>query len=1049
MKNTLIFLIVFSIGLCAKAQTNIEETPYSLPNIVPAAPDVHNFQKYGDVPVGYYTGIPQINIPLYEITTRTGVSVPISLKYHAGGIKVDEKASRTGLGWSLQAEGMISRTVSGLLDFTGTFTKPNLNTFNPNDSANNYNDYLYANSVIKGESDSQPDIYSYTFLNTSGKFVFDKDKNLHLIPQKAIKITPNESINTFQITDENGTVFTFDQIDQSYVTSTCPASLGAIENQFNSSWKLRKIRTTDGEEINFTYRTFQYQYMYSREFTKYIKDINQFGCPNKADKGCQKTIHHTEAVLEKISFSNGTVDFIYSDNTNYPIAGSNIRKDLPGNHALRKVIIKDFLGNEAKSFELQYDYFKAQNSSTNADDYRLKLIALEEINADKKHQFLYNESIKLPRRFSNSQDYWGYYNGQGSQPLYPTTFYGGQLLLGGDREVYPEYAKAGTLRRIVYPTGGYSEFEYESNQYFSSTGKNEYNIGSTLIAWANGSNYNSSQNFPFTILEKYEGIKLKVDNTCENTETVFDDACSFKVFNSNNEQVSFIREAGEYNFGLDPGSYTIRFEYLGDTCNCKATMSWVENEIVGANTNVLAGGLRIKKLKNYDGIKTEETQYAYTQENSTRSSGIIQGKPIFSYVITEPNPDATLGACTYLSIHYSSIYPIATASGNSVGYTTVTTSKHNNNENGKTVYTFTNDSDIINSGLQTPTPITSFDWKRGLLLSTTMYDHTNTKVYEEIKEYDFDYSFINNSSESYRFDSVISGLSIIGGRIPGSPPNGPNTQFSWSTYHITSSWVKPITTTKNYFSPANYTQRDRYYYDNINHLQLTRVETEGSDNNKVVQKTIYPLDITNPTQAEQKLIDQHRLTEPIRVETTKGSSKTVIQTLYNDNKWPGLVLPEYIQSKKNNNVPENRIVYYKYDDKGNPLEVSQANGAHIIYIWGYNDTYPIAKIENTTYTDMPTAIVDLINQIKTASTTENSEAAETSIRELFDQLREHPYFKAAQVASYTYDPLIGITSITDPKGYLMTYHYDAFNRLEFIKNAEGNLVSENKYNYKN
>ena len=53
------------------------------------------------------------------------------------------------------------------------------------------------------------------------------------------------------------------------------------------------------------------------------------------------------------------------------------------------------------------------------------------------------------------------------------------------------------------------------------------------------------------------------------------------------------------------------------------------------------------------------------------------------------------------------------------------------------------------------------------------------------------------------------------------------------------------------------------------------------------------------------------------------------------------------------------------------------------------------------------------------------------------------------ITTYTCDPLIGVTSITDPKGYTIYYTYDSFGRLQHVKDAQGNIVSENEYHYKN
>ena len=49
---------------------------------------------------------------------------------------------------------------------------------------------------------------------------------------------------------------------------------------------------------------------------------------------------------------------------------------------------------------------------------------------------------------------------------------------------------------------------------------------------------------------------------------------------------------------------------------------------------------------------------------------------------------------------------------------------------------------------------------------------------------------------------------------------------------------------------------------------------------------------------------------------------------------------------------------------------------------------------------------------------------------------------------YTEDFVERVTSITDPKGDKITYEYDEFNRLKQVKDKNGNILSENQYNYK-
>src|SRR5437867_2026631 len=83
-------------------------------------PSVSGINKYVDFPIDKSTGVPGINIPIYTLQLKD-FSFPITLSYHAGGIKVEEMASNIGLGWSLIADGEISRTVKRQPDEFGWY----------------------------------------------------------------------------------------------------------------------------------------------------------------------------------------------------------------------------------------------------------------------------------------------------------------------------------------------------------------------------------------------------------------------------------------------------------------------------------------------------------------------------------------------------------------------------------------------------------------------------------------------------------------------------------------------------------------------------------------------------------------------------------------------------------------------------------------------------------------------------------------------------------------------------------------------------------------
>ena len=84
--------------------------------VMPPSSNAAAIIKYCDHPVGTKAGIPKIRIP-FRTLAGDGVFVPISLNYHSLGVRVEEEATWTGLGWYLNAGGMITRIVRGKNDF--------------------------------------------------------------------------------------------------------------------------------------------------------------------------------------------------------------------------------------------------------------------------------------------------------------------------------------------------------------------------------------------------------------------------------------------------------------------------------------------------------------------------------------------------------------------------------------------------------------------------------------------------------------------------------------------------------------------------------------------------------------------------------------------------------------------------------------------------------------------------------------------------------------------------------------------------------------------
>lgn len=179
-----------------------------IPDVTPPSTEAASLAKYGDYQVSYFTGLTQTNIPIYNIRVGT-LDLPISISYHGAGVKVDDVSSWVGVNWSLNAGGMISRTVVGLPDerIQG-FLYRNRNNLGLAASYNsaNQNDFVFFNQVTNSEVDTEPDIFYFNFGPYSGKFFFDEYGKFQSIPASSLKLIrcPLDNTADYQVGRVNG-----------------------------------------------------------------------------------------------------------------------------------------------------------------------------------------------------------------------------------------------------------------------------------------------------------------------------------------------------------------------------------------------------------------------------------------------------------------------------------------------------------------------------------------------------------------------------------------------------------------------------------------------------------------------------------------------------------------------------------------------------------------------------------------------------------------------------------------------------------------------------
>jgi hypothetical protein len=267
-------------------------------DVVMPSPNAASLGKYGDIPVSYYSGVPSVGIPIHTIQ-QGSISLPISLNYHAGGVKVGEPASWVGLGWSLSAGGMISRTVQGKADERGnsgyfntghqlgstTSTINGVSTECINGitiGGINYDGNATNGGLSSGQFDGEPDIFSFSIGGYSGKFYIDaKNTNLGetkgkviLVPMQDVRIEYDvlagggeKCLYKFTITTPNGVKYEFGDIGDYNPAIEVTRSTNAVAESYASGWYLKRITSVDGtNSINFNYSPEVYRYAYRTSF---------------------------------------------------------------------------------------------------------------------------------------------------------------------------------------------------------------------------------------------------------------------------------------------------------------------------------------------------------------------------------------------------------------------------------------------------------------------------------------------------------------------------------------------------------------------------------------------------------------------------------------------------------------------------------------------------------------------------------------------------------------------------------------------------------------
>jgi len=1087
------------------------QTKQDLPEIIKPSPTVASLMRFEEVPVNYYTGQPNIAIPLFSKQLDKNLSLNLALQYSTQGIKVAELSGWVGTGWALEVGGVISRTVRDIPDefqkgpngiSTGVLHNPDFWNYNNLSSADKKEFDWKAKGSSIDRYDTELDLYQFSLLGTSGRFIIIKENGILiaklLSKNQNVKIIPTYNtstyhISSFKIIDPYGYQYTFDVKENTIsepVNSVLNQGNNSVNNIFGSgatnvfnntsAWHISTVKSTNDKVL----ATFTYSIIgeaYTASVTRTENTITSTVTPDFLNNAYNLSIlepkrvvsHYTTSVQTqkplKITFRDGTsIDFITG--TNHPETGGAILTD---------IIIKNNNQQENKRYKLIY-------STTE----RLWLDKIEEKAGQQTlpYTLFYIDKQGLPAFNSPNSDDWGYNSGI-------STING---ICATGLQFDANAIKKGLLWKINYPTGGSKEFIFEHNT-FSHVGSqlvpaSEY-VSNPINASASSitNNYQGDNNSVSiaSIVSISHAQDIYISTSLQVGSQTDANRFRMRLWNNNGYEALFnINNPSCVKVNVQPGVYffglklvdglTLDPFYVQGTARLDYT---VQNSTV--SEFLTGGGVRIKEILFKDGFSIQKkVSYDYSDpQNPNKSSGTVDsqlGNMTNEYTVSYrkylfSGNENIAGAFfpRYITYHVKTKGANAKLTqGGYVGYKSVKVSEQNN---GYSRFTYTTAQDYpspLNSLVFPYWPAPNIDYKRGQLLQQVVYNKANQKLKEITNTYTFIEDIIAHSfkvftesqcvwNQFYDAYSTFLGSSPLAENVPFCGQISCFTNFyncgnDSGLYtvntNLISGWPQLTQTiSKEYFYDDSNTQstveKITDYAYNSSNFQQNNVTTYFYENNLLAEhyttELFYPVGgypINTYSASEQQAISKMASLNKINIPIyTKNYKNNVLlnttQSIYYEF-LPNLVELKKVKTAKGSNTLDPRLDYLSYDSHGNIREVSKDKGTIITYLWGYNHSYPVAKIENATYSQIEALPYFGSNFTITNGLSTNQE---NSLRNLPNAL----------VTTFTYDPLVGLISSKDPRGYKTTFHYDELNRLKWVKDQDGKILSENQYHYKN
>ncbi|WP_185155973.1 hypothetical protein, partial [Fulvivirga kasyanovii] len=607
-----------------------------------------------------------------------------------------------------------------------------------------------------------------------------------------------------------------------------------------------------------------------------------------------------------------------------------------------------------------------------------------------------------------------------------------------------------------------------------------------------------------------------------------------------------------YSTGLIPGRYRITANYpdnapsqggTGTNANIASiSLTYKEKETDEIHSNRIVGGLRVQKIEEHN-----ETGSLLLQKKFVYEHGKLMTQPIFyrkfsnhnfandnsahcSSNQADPNSfncssnesgcPSVPCQCDYVDVYQYTLYsnPVAnysySAHGGLVGYNSVTISYDKDGKRGSSQYFYHNNPDSHSYEITVPGIPPSNDLLNGLISKQVEY---NGNVPVKSVEYKYE---LSGFAIKWCFKTEYNPpwITALDGNVHPSSRFEPehfylhfyplklgkqNLQSKTETFHNTQQ------------EKRDYVVTTTYEYNDRN--QVTVLSTTDSKNQELITSNFYPQDYAHSQNVYEKMVEDNVITPVIKSETLNKTKAKKIKGQEHEFKVTptGIYVPSL--SKVWQKSGYEHEADYLYDDHGNLIQWQKDRDRPVSYLWGYQHTLPIAKVENATHDKIAFTSFESPDQGGWEYETDNvisggvsgeqclkgfghiyknnlpegdyiisckvkrieeGQQGRISINDgedflinnsttwkyielpyqggdftLYysqihvDDLRLYP--KEAQMESYTYTPLTGITSSTDPNGITSYYGYDPLDRLQTVKDHEEYILKQYIYHYQN